>query len=76
VTKEFATTNRYLKGTEKSPDGITVVGGKTGTTSKAGNCLILYSKDNRDKSYISLILQADSGNSLFTQMTHLLEKIK
>ena len=76
VTKEFATTNRYLKGTEKSPDGITVVGGKTGTTSKAGNCLILYSKDNRDKAYISLILQADGGNSLFTQMTHLLEKIK
>ncbi len=76
VTKEFATTNRYLKGTEKSPDGVTVVGGKTGTTSKAGNCLILYSKDNRDKAYISLILQADSGNSLFTQMTHLLEKIK
>lgn len=76
ITKEFTTTNRYLKNTEKSPDGVTVVGGKTGTTSKAGNCLILYSKDNRDKSYISLILQADSGNSLFKQMTHLLEKIK
>ncbi|WMJ88254.1 D-alanyl-D-alanine carboxypeptidase family protein [Anaerocolumna sp. MB42-C2] len=75
ITKEFATTNRYLKGTEKAPDGVTVVGGKTGTTSKAGNCLILYSKDNKKKSYISLILQADGGNSLFSQMTHLLDKI-
>jgi serine-type D-Ala-D-Ala carboxypeptidase (penicillin-binding protein 5/6) len=74
-TKEFATTDRYLKGTEKAPEGVTVVGGKTGTTSKAGNCLILYSKDSQDKSYISLILQADGGNSLFSQMTHLLEKI-
>ncbi len=75
VTKEFATTNRYLKGTEKAPDGVTVVGGKTGTTSKAGNCLILFSKDSQNKSYISLILQADGGNSLFSQMTHLLDKI-
>ncbi|MGB8455059.1 MAG: serine hydrolase [Anaerocolumna sp.] len=75
LTKEFSTTNRYLKGTEKAPEGITVIGGKTGTTNKAGNCLILYNKDSQDKSYISLILQADGGNSLFSQMTHLLEKI-
>jgi D-alanyl-D-alanine carboxypeptidase len=74
--KELATTDRYLKGTEKAPEGVTVVGGKTGTTSKAGNCLILYSKDKKNKSYISLILQADGSNSLFSQMTDLLEKIK
>jgi D-alanyl-D-alanine carboxypeptidase len=74
-TKKFLTTNRYLKDTEKSPEGITVVGGKTGTTSKAGNCLILYSKDNKDKEYISLILQAENGDSLFSQMTRLLEMI-
>ncbi len=74
-TKEFLTTNRYLKGTEEAPGGVTVIGGKTGTTRKAGNCLILYSKDSQDKSYISLLLQADSGNSLFSQMTHLLELI-
>ncbi len=75
VTKEFLTTNRYLKGTEKAPEGITVVGGKTGTTNSAGNCLILYSKDSHDKSYISLLLHAENGNSLFSQMTLLLEKI-
>jgi D-alanyl-D-alanine carboxypeptidase len=74
VAKEFATTNRYLKGTEETPEGVTVVGGKTGTTSKAGNCLIICSKNIENKSYISLILQADSGDSLYDQMTHLLEK--
>ena len=76
VTKTFLTTNRYLTGTENAPEGITVVGGKTGTTSKAGNCLILYSQDKDNKDYISLILKADSGNSLFTQMTDLLKMIK
>lgn len=74
-TKDFLTTNRYLKGTEKTPEGLTVVGGKTGTTSKAGNCLVLYSTDDKGKSYISVILHADSGNSLFSQMTRLLEMI-
>lgn len=73
--KEFLTTNRYLKGTENTPEGVTVIGGKTGTTNKAGSCLILYSKDSQNKSYISLILHADSGDSLFSQMTQLLEKI-
>ncbi len=75
IEKEFTTTNRYLKGTEDVPDGVVVVGGKTGTTYKAGNCLILYSKDDNNNSYISIILQADSGNSLFSQMTRLLEMI-
>lgn len=76
VTKTFLTTNRYLKGSEKAPDGITVIGGKTGTTYKAGNCLILYSKDKDNKDYISLILKADSSDSLFSQMTDLLKMIK
>lgn len=75
VTKEFLTTNRYLRGTEAAPSDVTVLGGKTGTTSKAGNCLILYSKDNNDNSYISVIMQAENGNSLFSQMTRLLEMI-
>lgn len=74
-TKTFQTTNRYLKGTEATPEGITVIGGKTGTTNKAGNCLILYSKDEKGDSYISLILKADSGDSLFSQMSHLLKMI-
>jgi D-alanyl-D-alanine carboxypeptidase (penicillin-binding protein 5/6) len=76
VTKTFLTTNRYLKGEEKAPEGITVIGGKTGTTSKAGSCLILYSKDRNNKDYISLVLKADNSSSLFSQMTDLLKMIK
>ncbi|WP_313132259.1 D-alanyl-D-alanine carboxypeptidase family protein [Anaerocolumna sp.] len=72
---QFLNTNRYLKGLETAPEGITVIGGKTGTTSKAGNCLILHSKDSNNKSYVSLIMQASDGNSLFSQMTKLLKMI-
>lgn len=75
VEKEFSTTNLYLKGNELMPDGITVIGGKTGTTIKAGSCLVLYSKDKSDKEYISVILKSDSKASLYSQMSYLLKFI-
>lgn len=75
VTKVFENTNRYLKGTTNAPDGITVIGGKTGTTAKAGSCLILYSKDKDEKEYISVVLKASTGDDLFKQMTRLLSLI-
>lgn len=74
--KEFQTTNRYLNGKASSPKGIQVIGGKTGTTNKAGSCLILASKDSKEQIYISLVLNSASGDQLFSQMTHLLELIQ
>lgn len=71
----FNTTNRYLKGDEKSPEGITVVGGKTGTTNAAGACLILLSKDASDNQYISVILKAESGSVLYSEMSDILGEI-
>jgi len=73
--KSFDSTNRYIVGKEKAPDGITVMGGKTGTTSKAGSCLVLYSKDKSNHDYISVVLKADSGDSLFSQMSYLLKMV-
>lgn len=75
IDKEYSTTNLYLKGNEAMPDGITVIGGKTGTTNKAGSCLVLYSKDKSDKEYISVILKSDSKASLYSQMSYLLKFI-
>jgi D-alanyl-D-alanine carboxypeptidase (penicillin-binding protein 5/6) len=74
--KIFQTTNRYLTGKADTGNDITVIGGKTGTTSKAGNCLILYCKDKNDKEYISLILKASGGDQLYFQMSHLLSLIQ
>lgn len=74
--KTFPSTDRYLIGTASPPKGITVVGGKTGTTQKAGSCLILYSKDIKGDGYISVVLHAAGGESLYLQMNKLLEYIK
>ena len=73
VGKSFDTTNKYLKGQATPPKNIKVVGGKTGTTDKAGNCLALYCINTKTKDeYISIILNADSSASLYNQMTYLL----
>ena len=70
----FETTNWYFNGNEEAPEGVTVLGCKTGTTYKAGNCLILLSQNTEEKSFISIILKAESSDSLYSQMTHLLSK--
>ena len=72
--KEFKTTDLYLSGEKTANSEIKVIGGKTGTTSKAGNCLILLSRDTNKKEYISVILRANGSNDLYSQMSHLLSK--
>ena len=57
------------------PDSITVMGGKTGTTTEAGNCLMLLARDKFANPYIALILGADSRDLLYKQMTDLLIQI-
>lgn len=75
--KKFSceSTNLYLKGTYSMPDGITVIGGKTGTTSAAGHCLILYNKDTLGNPYISVIMNSESRDVLYSEMTNLLMQI-
>ncbi len=70
--KTFQATNQYLTGKSELPEGLTALGGKTGTTSKAGNCLVLLSKDNAGKEYISVILKAASSSALYSQMSYLM----
>ncbi|MDK2808046.1 MAG: hypothetical protein PWP24_780 [Clostridiales bacterium] len=71
----FHTTNQYLLGEKAAPKNVTVLGGKTGTTSKAGSCLALYSKGDNDHYYISIVFQAANKVSLYNQMTELLAKV-
>lgn len=72
---DFGTTNLFLKGTYTAPENITVLGGKTGTTSSAGGCLILLSKNAAGSPYISVILKAKDRGILYTDMTELLDEI-
>lgn len=72
---KMTSTDRYLSGQATAPEGVQVVGGKTGTTIDAGSCLILCSQDKKKRDYISIVLKTDSSYSLYRQMTHLLEYI-
>ena len=73
---EVNTTNLYLRGTYEMPANINVIGGKTGTTSAAGHCLMLYSRSSDGTPYISIIMKESSGENLYTDMTKLLGIIK
>ena len=72
---DFSSTNLFLRGNYDSPNKVTVIGGKTGTTNAAGNCLILLSKDTSGNPYISVILRSKERGLLYEQMIDLLEEI-
>ena len=66
-------TQAYGAGTADEPEGVRVLGGKTGTTRKAGNCVILYDRDVEEHPYISVIMGADGVEMLYEQMNALME---
>jgi len=75
VSQTWANSNRYLTGDRQAPDGVYVIGGKTGTTNAAGYCLIMASEDANQNQYISVILKAGSRPNLYDNMTNIIQKI-
>ncbi len=72
---EIKTTNAYINGDVKAPEGVSVIGGKTGTTKAAKSCLILLSNGSNGHTYISVILGSTDHDSLYKNMTTLLTDI-
>ncbi|MCF0133582.1 MAG: D-alanyl-D-alanine carboxypeptidase [Blautia sp.] len=68
-------TDHYLTGEATPPRDVTVLGGKTGTTSDAGNCLALLSQNAYGKPFVSIIMGAESKELLYQQMNSLLMHI-
>ncbi len=68
--------NAFLSGGAKPPDNVTVIGGKTGATTAAGNCLVLLSKDVSGAPYIAIILKAQSKDALYEAMGGLLAAVR
>ena len=68
-------TDHYLTGEAATPKDVTILGGKTGTTDKAGNCLALLSQNAYGKPFISIIMGASSKDVLYQEMTSLLQNI-
>ncbi|MCD8370554.1 MAG: D-alanyl-D-alanine carboxypeptidase [Clostridiales bacterium] len=74
-SQEWTNSNWYLTGQATAPEGLTVIGGKTGTTAAAGSCLIMDSQDSEGRDYISVVLKADSRDLLYEDMTNIIQKI-
>ena len=74
VTQAWPASNLFLTGEFSPPGKVTVIGGKTGTTNDAGYCLVLYSRHKKKGPLISIVLKADSRDSLYEAMTDLMKR--
>lgn len=68
-------TNYYALGDAPLPKTGKVIGGKTGTTLKAGNCLILLDESESGSKYISIVMGANTKEILYQDMTAIIENI-
>ena len=75
VSTGLEATDHYLTGEAVPPRNVTVLGGKTGTTSKAGNCLAILVQNAYGKPYVSIVMGAESKELLYQQMNSLLLNI-
>jgi len=73
VEKTYKTSNGYLAEEYKLPQGVTIIGGKTGTTNQAGHCLALYSKNEKGEPIISIVFKADSRTNTYLLTREMLE---
>lgn len=71
-TEEWYPSNYYSAGLAEAPDGVRVLGGKTGTTDEAGSCVVLYNEDMAENPYISIIMGASDKTILYDDMSALL----
>ena len=75
VTVEWENTMQYFTRNKIAPEGVTVMAGKTGTTSKALSCLVLLSENEAREEFISIILKSRDRGVLYDEMNDLLEEI-
>lgn len=72
---DIKSTNSYITNSVSAPSGITVIGGKTGTTTMAGHCLVLLSRDTKSNPYIGIVMKSKTKDDLYSYMNQLLSKI-
>ena len=68
-------TSFYARGAAALPTGATVIGGKTGYTGEAGNCLVLLDQAADGDYYISIIMGAADKPLLYQDMTAMIDQI-
>lgn len=71
----WESTNHYFINEAVAPKNVEIIGGKTGTTSEAGACLILLAKNKYGNPYVTVIMKEPDKDSLYQEMNQLLGKI-
>lgn len=72
-SRKFSNTNWYYTGEAKPPDGITILGGKTGNTAKAHRCLMILAENEAGERFLAGILGAEDQVTLYREMNRLLK---
>lgn len=75
VTERWDNTMQYFTRNKIPPEGVTVLAGKTGTTTKALSCLVLLAENETGEEFISIILKSQDRGVLYEEMNDLLEEI-
>lgn len=68
-------TDHYLTGEATAPKDVTILGGKTGTTEIAGNCLAILTQNAYGKTFVSIVMGAATKELLYQEMNSLLQNI-
>lgn len=71
---EWNNSNRFLNGKEDKPEGLTVIGGKTGTTQAAGYCLVMLSQNEQAQKIVSVVLKAGCPSDLYLLTREILQE--
>lgn len=74
-TSTWYATDQYLTGAHPTPDGVNLLGGKTGTTDEAGSCLALVAQNRYGMPFISIVLYSYNHTTLYEDMDQLLNRI-
>lgn len=75
VTATWSSTNQFTKGDVTVPDGVTAVGGKTGTTTAAMSCLVQLFEDEAGARYVAIILGCRERAILYQEMQSFLSNL-
>ena len=76
IQTELTPTNGFLSNSFEMPDGYHITGWKTGTTDKAGSCIILeFVNDDTSEEYICLVSNAKDHEALYMNVADMLKEI-
>lgn len=75
ISASWSSTNQFTKGEVAVPDGVTAVGGKTGTTTAAMSCLVQLFEAGDGERYVAIILGCRERAILYQEMQSFLSNL-